>query len=285
MKQIVKSKEQLENLVLSPSSINLFYRCPRRWYFNYVLEQEEPVTSALLRGKVVHESIEDLFMSTKYIDGKKFFKQQLPKKWEKYNLPLKTEEDKTLFEETALMLNNFWIKHELKLKMSSLDKKMTSKNHIWNSNRPKFREMSINSEKNKIRGFIDAVEEGYDGRTILVDYKTSSLYKHLLDEDYVRQLKLYALMWHDKFGKNPDYLILSYLKYGENFIFQFKKEMLREAQMAVEYVRSNTKSTLISDYPCAEDHYCKYSKHDVEDVPDHLKAYALGEKNEENKNA
>jgi len=278
---MVKTIDELKKLTLSPSSINLYLQCPRHWYFQYVLGLKDAETPALLRGTVVHECLEDLFKSTKYVDALSFFKKTLPKKWVKYNLKNETDEEKDFFAETDMMLELFALKHEQKIKMALLKGNVSSQTHAWNLLRPKFRELNCKSEKHNIRGFIDSVEESRDGRIFLVDYKTSNLYKHMISEEYVRQLKLYALMWKEMNDSNPTYLAIDYLKFGYTYLLPFDPTMIDDAIKDIELVRSGLVSTNIEDYPCSNHDWCKYHNHDIKDIPESLKSFALKTDKEE----
>jgi CRISPR/Cas system-associated exonuclease Cas4 (RecB family) len=43
--------------VLSPSQVNTFLECPAKWYYRYMLELPEPVTSSLALGRAVDEAL------------------------------------------------------------------------------------------------------------------------------------------------------------------------------------------------------------------------------------
>ena len=255
---MAKDENDLKNLTLSPSSINVYFQDPRVWYFKYVLGIKEKETKHLFRGSAVHEIIEDLFMGSKYVNPKTYFKKNLDKKWSKFNLKKDSKEMQTFYKETELMLKLFAERLNGKINILCLSPKIKNKDHAWNYVKPKFRELAVKSENYNIRGYIDSVEEGkFDGSLKLIDYKTSSIYRHGISDAYLRQLKLYALMYYEQEGKYPTQLIIDYLKYGENFILPFNESLIEDAKKDIEYVRKNTQSIKIEDYPPSDHMFSK----------------------------
>ena len=70
---------------LSPSSINLFYSCPKRWYFERTGAPQIIVDeSAKLFGKFVHNILQSYFTSLKGIPTVLEVEQKLTKLFEEY---------------------------------------------------------------------------------------------------------------------------------------------------------------------------------------------------------
>lgn len=260
---MIKTLQELKALPLSPSSINTFYQCPRKWYFTYVLGIREPPTPKMLRGTIVHRLVENVFKYKYWVSISKYFKENLPILWKTYHLD-KPEYD-ILFKETELTLKMISTRYNNRIKMCMMKEKVNSKTHAWHMIRPKFREVKVTSIKHNLRGFIDAIEKGFDGEIDIIDYKTSELYRHQLTEDYFRQIKLYALMYHEMEGEYPRNLIIDFVRYGSVFVFRFERVMLIEAIDDIEYVRNKLVSLDEKDYPCSEHKYCENGEH--KDVP------------------
>ena len=47
----------MERKILSPTSINTYLRCPRKYYLKYIKGLKEKPSIYLIRGKAVHDTI------------------------------------------------------------------------------------------------------------------------------------------------------------------------------------------------------------------------------------
>ena len=197
--------------IQSPSSINTYKQCPRRYYYNYILKIEQKIPSIhLQRGKIAHSALEDFFKvniatisKNHYSFELKIILQNLFKqKWaagkdELEKIDLTKDQLEFYYEETLQMINNwfnnFLQKLEPKVPEFGLEE-------AFNIVKP-LTEIYFISEKHQVRGFIDAIHK-IDGKTSLIDYKTSKREK--ITEEYKLQLAIYALLYEEKYGENND---------------------------------------------------------------------------------
>ncbi|HEQ78953.1 MAG TPA: PD-(D/E)XK nuclease family protein [Euryarchaeota archaeon] len=252
---------------LSPSQVNLFIQCPRKWYYRYVMKIPEEETFAQVRGSAVHYVVEHFF------DYKMAGAMNLD------------DIQKALLKRGRMLLEEAWrsnriderwpdegIEHSQEIvdrfvqrivwQIRDLTRKLGDPVRAWNYVKPSRRELHIKNDELGLQGFIDSVVEK-DGMTILVDYKTSTIYKHPHSKDYQRQLMLYALMWEREYGKLPDSVSIDYLLYGQIFAIPVRKELVDDVEVLVKNIRTRMVSEKIDDYPQDETrkfcNWCTYN--------------------------
>lgn len=257
MKSKKKStKEKDSRLRLSPSAINTYYRCPRVFYYNYILKKRTPPNIHLYKGSFVHKVLEDMFDSTRYVDPEEYVAKAMTK-WKIPRAIMKRLDDPTHHtNEAKKMLELFAKRLEDKLDMVAMEKKINGINHAWNMVRPKMREQRIYDDELHLVGVIDSIEKDYNDNVYLVDYKTSKLYRNTMKESYIRQVKIYAYLYFKEFGEMPDYVAVNYLRYGEIFIVPVYDAMLDEVRDIVNEVREGASSRNIEDYPSCGFDWC-----------------------------
>ena len=260
-----------KELRLSPSSINTFLRSPRLFYYQYILGMKSPPNIHLYKGSFVHGILEDLFSGGRYIDPKVYCTTRMndwnpPQAIIQHMKEGETEENHR--NETAKILQVFATRLTEKIEMILLEGKARDKNHAWNLIKPKLREHKIFDTERNVVGIIDSVETNFDDEVYVMDYKTSKLYKNTMSTEYVRQIAIYAYLFKKEFGKLPQYVGINYLRYGETYMIPLwimdgkLGEMLEAQAIAdIEYVRKNTVSTNIEDYPKGND---EFANQDIE---------------------
>ncbi len=248
--------------IQSPSSINLFKQCPRKYFYQYILQLPTGDNVYQIRGNVVHSVLEDFFMiNVNHIDDKNFENQLkistqelLVKHWreqkerfDKISLP----PDKTLFyfEETLHMLMG-WV--NLFCKKIKNTKKSFKEAFLYLT---PLAEQHFISQKYGVQGYIDAIEI-QDGKIRIMDYKTSS--KNEITDEYLLQLAIYVLLYEEKYKKFPDEVGLYLLKFGEKSI-KADRKLLDLAKKEVEMIHKNTQSESMEDYPKNAGPLCKWS--------------------------
>jgi len=247
--------------VESPSSINTFKQCPRKYYYVYVKKLETLPSIHLIRGKIVHSVLEDFFKvdSGKLPDDNcdvllhglmmDFLKNKwLEAKAEFEELDMTEAQRLFYFEETKKMVE-YWLDNFLKrLKKEDLTFKEAFKK--W---KPRTEEEFV-SENYKVRGFIDAIHE-FENEVIVMDYKTSK--KDEITSGYKLQLAIYALLYNEKHGKLPTKAGIDFLRHGQRMI-DVDEELLKLAQFEIEMIHASTDSNNILDYPKKESPLCKW---------------------------
>ena len=169
--------------VQSPSSINTFKQCMRKYYYQYIEKLPTSNTIHTVRGNIAHSTLEyfyDLDISNYTLDNfeqqfKSSIQKLLMQQWKEYSekleeLKLKPTELRFYFEETMMMVLN-WCNSFLKELKDEYEKDPRELNNIFQEIAP-IREQEFRSEENQIRGFIDAIRHK-KGEVHIIDYKTN----------------------------------------------------------------------------------------------------------------
>src|SRR3989338_7328965 len=164
--------------VQSPSSINVYKQCPRKYYYQYILKLDTLPSIHTLRGNIAHSVLENFFDADLSMLNIKNFREPLQKRIQQ--LLIKHWNEKLVQK----------VKSFSDLSFQEIFKKLTP-----------LRELEYQSHKYAVRGFIDAIEEMEDKRR-LMDYKTSKRFH--ITEEYKLQLAIYALLYQEKHGVIPD---------------------------------------------------------------------------------
>ncbi|MBN1645085.1 PD-(D/E)XK nuclease family protein [Candidatus Woesearchaeota archaeon] len=247
--------------IQSPSSINTFKMCPRKYFYAYIKELESLPNIHQVRGSIAHSVLEKFFdqdvssLDIKDFEGKLtvILQNLLLNEWqdsenELGKLSLTDNQRQFYFEETMLMLIN-WLSHFCDLARSQkgnfqeIFKKLTP-----------IREKLFLSESLQARGYIDAIEN-INGELRIMDYKTSSTFDI---EHHKLQLGVYCLLYHELHEKLPDKAGIYFLKDKPKFI-NVDKELLEFAKKEIELIHEKTISDNIKDYPKKKSRMCKYS--------------------------
>ena len=234
----------------SPSSINTFKQCQRKYYFQYIEKLPTSPSIHLVRGNIVHSVLEDFYD----IDVQSFTNENFPQKfnqaiqtllmhhWNGYSdklslLGLNDDKLKFYFEESMAMLMN-WCNHfvsdfSLRLNGGGID--IPS---LFSKVTP-IREEKYVSTKYDVRGFIDAIQI-QDGEVHIIDYKTNSSSE--IKKSILRQLSIYCLMYKERHGKLPD-------KVGAFFVrdklkmLSVNEDMVQSAKVDIEGIHAHTSMT------------------------------------------
>jgi len=242
----------------SPSSINTFKQCPRKYYYRYILRLPSKKNIHQVRGNIVHSVLEDFFdikiegisKDNYELDFKAIILDLLKQKWienkkDIFSLGLRNEEVGYYFNESQTMLLQ-WLDDFLE--------KLDTNNLVESFNEIKpVREEEFVSEKHQVRGFIDAIHEGEEIN--LVDYKTSSRFE--ISEEIRLQLGIYALLYSERNGKMPDKATVNFLKFGAKELL-VTEDLIEDAKRTCKSMQQATKSEHINDYPMQEGPLCKW---------------------------
>jgi len=252
--------------VQSPSSINVYKQCARRYFYQYIKKLPTFPSIHTLRGNVVHSALElfyELDPTTLTEENWRkdmafYIRNLFEAVWKKNKeslVKLSGTEEKYYFyyQESTQMLGNwmnaFFVEFEKARQTRSLVE-------AWNYLLPKAREIEYASQQHSVRGFIDCIEER-DGVVTLVDYKTSKL-KGELSPEYRLQLGIYALMYKEKHGVLPHFGKIWCLR-GEERMIDITDELVRDALFEVEQIHVNTEGDHIKEYPVTISPLCKWS--------------------------
>jgi len=248
--------------IQSPSSINIYKNCPRRYYYQYVagLPTRENIHS--VKGKLAHTILEKFFD----IDIKHFNDQEYKKELSYYMKNLfnacwlkslesfenvgAVEKDMTeAKQEIAEMLAN-WLQNFFE----RIDKEEDFKT-AFKKFKPVEREAEYISENHMVKGFMDVIED-VDGEIKIIDYKTSKSLE--LTPEYKLQLGIYALLYREKHGKLPHKISVWFLRDRE-VIVNVEPGMIDDVIKEIKEIHFRTESKSIDDYPKSVSRLCKWS--------------------------
>ncbi len=250
--------------VESPSSINTFKQCARKYYYQYILKLPTGESIHLLRGKLVHSVLEKFYEIDSKTISKENHREQLSfyiknlfnAYWSKNEKAMRKclESDKQLefyYEESAMMMAN-WLTNFFR-KIEPLFEAMSFQ-EAFESLKPLAIEEEFKDEQLQVRGFVDYIEEE-NGKIRIMDYKTSKSF-HISDE-YRLQLGIYALLYEKQHGQKPHEVGIWFLKDKEVTI-PVTQELIDNARKEIEQIHLSTNSDKIEDYPVTITPLCKW---------------------------
>lgn len=249
--------------VESPSSINTFRQCPRKYYYQYIEKLPTGTSIHLIRGSVVHSALEDFFdadLADEVAQSFKFLHLRIlslfTRHWKKnqpqlQKLELSVEELQAFFDESIMMLQNWF--DRFKAKMLKRIDRGESFAEAFRALTPR-REVEYKSEEYMVKGYIDVVHE-IDGQTVVLDYKTSK--KDEITDEYRLQLAIYAMLYEEKHGFRPSFVGIDFLKSIEKII-PVDEDLIKHAQFEIEQVHASTGSNHIGEYPQRPSPLCKW---------------------------
>lgn len=251
----------------SPSSINTFKQCPRKYYYQYI--EKLPILSNIhqIRGNIAHSTLENFYdldislfnRETNYqIKFKEVIQKLLLHYWNVYRpkldgLKLSKDQERFYFEETMLMIMN-WTDHFLE----NIDALMKEKNipleEAFQLQTP-LREQKFVSDHYSIQGFIDAIH-CIEEEVQIIDYKTNSMFE--MKDSIKLQLAIYALLYFEKYGKMPSKAGIFFLRHKLKLI-AVDEELLELARKEINLIHTYTSVTeKKEDYVKKENSLCKW---------------------------
>ena len=266
----INNVEDLKTLRLSPSSINSFNQCPRRWFFDYIEHRPTKASIHLARGSAIHKALEELFFIKQIPSGEEFRntlqergRNLLKTAW-KENVDvveLKKDEKDLFYEQTSKMLTRFVDRFCNNIQDGIKMKKFGSERQGFYYTKPIFRELWLDdqfetdwmgkpllddkSEKIPrkdalfVGGFIDSVQKDFDNNINLIDYKTSNKWKNTFPKEYMLQLAIYAYLWETTRGSMPTYVGINFLKYDESYYMFVTPSLIKEAIYEIKKIRNS----------------------------------------------
>ena len=253
--------------VESPSSINTFKQCPRKYYYQYIAKLPTLPNIHQVRGNIAHSTLENFYN----LDLSQFteenyhlkFREAIQKLfvhyWNHYQpqlwgLQLNKDQEQFYFEETMLMLIN-WTNHVIEDLATQMQKKTLPLPEAFQYLTP-LREMEYTSDNYSIRGFIDAIHHLED-EVHLIDYKTNA---NLEVKDSIRlQLAIYCLLYQEKHGKAPSKVGIFFLRHKLK-LMNVDEELIQLAKTEIELIHAHTSRTEDpKDYPLCVSSLCRWS--------------------------
>lgn len=250
----------------SPSSINTFKQCKRKYYYQYIAKLPVVPNIHQVRGNIAHSTLDSFydisvrdFTEENYVQK---FQESIQKlflyHWnlaqpEMKKLNLTQDQEMFYFEETMLMLMN-WGNHFIEKMSSVLKEKKIPLQEAFVYLTP-IREQEYKSDKLGIHGFIDAIHY-YDDKVHIIDYKTNS---DMDIKDSIKlQLAIYSLMYHEKHNKLPDKLGIFFLRHNLKMM-GVDQAMLESALQEIAAVHAHTSQyEAVEQYPKTTSKLCKW---------------------------
>ncbi len=234
----------------SPSALETFFSCPRRFYLTRILKAREPeeddpftVINANQLGTLAHTQMEHL--AEKHVSKKKFL-ERAEKEFDdflKSRPPLHPEAVKREKQTYLRMLENAY--------ESDPGNEVISAEEKWTVE---------HTSGVKLFGYPDRVEKMKNGEYLVADYKTKRRIDHVEDDvDLCLQVLLYAYMAEQE-GYPITKCEYRYIRQNESVFCRYDESMKNALSDRLQYFRRCLET---SDYPCnpgdknANCEYCK----------------------------
>ena len=228
---------------LSPTSINTYLSCPRKFYLRYVKKLKTRPSIYLVRGSIVHKVLCRFNqLQAKNRRGMTAFELQLTllrlfeEEWGRAgdsltSLGLGEKRLREFHDESKLMIINFsfWVE----------------KSGVAPAERA---EVKMFSKKLGLMGILDAIHK-VSGKPVLVDYKTSR--RPEITPDIQRQAAIYALLYQDLYKEPPTEIWIHFVAHDQlPEVIHVDEHLMQYGEILVESIRAKTKSFDEKDYPC-----------------------------------
>jgi len=253
--------------VESPSSINTFKQCKRKYYYQYIEKLPTIPNVHQVRGNIAHACLENFFDLdvTEFTDEnyEQKFREAIQRlllhywrsaKPELDLVKLSNDQEKFYFEETMLMLMN-WTNQFIEKIGETMREENVSVQEAFVEHTP-IREQEYKSDIYSVHGFIDAIHQIKD-EVHLIDYKTNS---QLDFKDSIKlQLAIYSLLYFEKHGQKPHKVGISFLRHRPKMMI-VDEELLNLAKREIELIHGHTSKTEhLDDYPRTVSSLCKWN--------------------------
>tara|TARA_Y100000310_G_scaffold340261_1_gene435388 strand:- start:361 stop:1164 length:804 start_codon:yes stop_codon:yes gene_type:complete len=248
----------------SPSSINLFRQCPRKYFYQYIQRLPSRPSIHLIRGKVVHSVLEKFFKIdiTQIHDDHFAFElktilfDSFRQEWEQAKPELDTLDlaphDKIFYYNDSKKMFDTWIAGFLDRLQQQMENKTLEEAFTYLT---PITEKRYHSQTYNIQGFIDAIHH-YDDGVHIYDYKTSK--RDTMSEEYRLQLAIYAMLYKLEHKVTPKRVGINFLKFGEKFL-QVDETLVEEARKAILDIHEKTKTDDKVNYAKKVGPLCKWS--------------------------
>lgn len=234
----------------SPSALEIFFSCPRRFYLTKILKIREPedddpftVINANQLGTLAHSQMEHL--AEKHVSQNEFLKRA-EKEFDDFlksrppmHMEAMTKEKRAFLK----MMENAYDNDPGYEVLSAEDQ--------W----------TVEHETGvKLFGYPDRIEKIDDANCIIADYKTKRRIEHVEDDaDTCLQVLLYAYMAEQQ-GIPVTSCEYRYIRLNESVVCHYNDAMKAALAKKLEFFRQSLET---SDYPCnpgEKDANCKYCK-------------------------
>lgn len=253
--------------VESPSSINTFKQCSRKYYYHYIAKLPTIPNVHQVRGNIVHSTLENFydvdvthFTDENYASNIRGVIQRLFLHYwntyqkELFGLQLNKDQERFYFEETMLMLLN-WANHCIEELQQTMLRRNIHFQQAFAELTP-LREQEFRSEKHSVHGFVDAIRY-VEEEIQIIDYKTNAGSE--LKEEIRLQLAIYSLLYSETYGRLPTKVGAFFLRHKIKWM-NVDEELLNLARREIQMIHAHTSNgSNIADYPKQIGPLCKWS--------------------------
>ena len=233
---------------LSPTAINTYLRCPRKYFLKYIKRLKDKPNIYLYRGMAVHKAIArfhklDLRAFKSHEDMQTSILGIFRENWERMapqieSLGLPKDQVDRFFLESQDMLRD-WVVRYTGSPICGLEGPQT--------------EVKLFSKTHGVMGIVDAIH-GYDDKVSLVDYKTSA--RDDITSDIKVQMAIYALLYEDNHLVRPEVVAIDFLKTGCERRFKVTENLIKYGRDLCRDIHRRTSSSEEGDYPCQCGGWC-----------------------------
>jgi putative RecB family exonuclease len=242
---------KIEKRILSPTAINTYLSCPRKYYLRYIKKLPSKPSIHLIRGSIVHKTLHEFNVSCirgpPYRDIGEITDTLLMifnRLWlESKNsldalglLPGQVEDFRTESEAMLINFSHWFVRQKIPPVVTSS-------------------ELKLFSGRLGLMGIIDAVRINDNG-VFLIDYKTSKDYS--ITDDIFRQAVLYCLLFQDRNDEIPLAVYIHFLKDpGDPMAVFIDDAQLAYGRVLIDFVHDKTGTNDERNYPCTCGGYCE----------------------------
>lgn len=242
----------------SPSALEIFFSCPRRFYLKYILRIPEPeesdpfeIISSADIGTLAHSLMEELGGEMLSREEFRNLAEAAFDRFLKEHPPLIPENVPAVKDQFVEMMETAWeMDPGREVLLEEEDVCCTHESGV------------------QIHGFPDRVEQLEDGSCLIVDFKTKRRVEHVQDDvDSCLQVVIYAYLMEKK-GLKVSGSEYRYIRLGERVSCRYDEEIKKQLAEKLESFRTSMEN---DDFPLAEQpeegenrpdpcRYCKYSE-------------------------
>ena len=240
---------RIERRILSPTAINTYLACPRKYYLRYIKRLTTKPSIHLIRGSLIHKTIQTFHKECARgpPSGKKEASESLIKTFNR------------LWQEAKRDLNALGLSEDQLQEYHDDSEAMLVNFADWfcRQDTPPIvdaTEVKLFSDYYRLMGIVDAIQET-GPEIIITDYKTSK--NPTVTDEIMRQAVLYALLYRDRYNRIPNIVSIHFLKSkGDPIPIHIDEIFLDYGEILVESVRDKIGTNDEGSYPCTCGGYC-----------------------------
>jgi hypothetical protein len=241
---------KIERRILSPTAINTYLACPRKYYLRYIKRLATKPSIHLIRGNLIHKTIQAFHKECARgpPSGKKETSESLIKTFNR--LWQEAERDLNMLGLSEAQLGEYHDDSEAML--------VNFADWFCRQDIPPIvdaTEVKLFSDYYQLMGIVDAVKvTGAD--VTITDYKTSK--NCTVTDEIMRQAVLYALLYRDQYNRTPNVVCIHFLKsQGDPIAIHIDEIFLEYGEILVESIRDKIGTNDERSYPCNCGGYCE----------------------------